>query len=140
GPTGLAYLFLHLSVSHPKITVAGHSPSHWADAYINGDRGPLELKPGTCGLFSERLSYEAVRACISKDLGHVKVLVESMAALHAPVGAGGQDPFPSELLYGRAGALYLLRMIRHFVPNSAALLERAVVLITRRIIDVGDDG
>ncbi|KAL2758465.1 hypothetical protein ACRALDRAFT_1075051 [Sodiomyces alcalophilus JCM 7366] len=54
---------------------------------------------------------------------------------------GGQsDRFPSELVYGRAGALYLLRLVRHWVANSAPLVERYVVLLTDRILATDDDG
>lgn len=53
---------------------------------------------------------------------------------------GEPDRFPSELIYGRAGALYLLRLVRHWVANSAALVERYVVLLTNRILATDDDG
>jgi hypothetical protein len=142
GPTGLAYLFLHISSLHPTLTILEKPAIHWAKEYIAGDRGVLILKPGCCGLISEKLCLEAVRACITKDLSHVKEFVKNIPALLTPPSKGNpqNDPFPSELPYGRAGALYLLRMIRHWVPNSAPLVERSIVLITERILATDDNG
>jgi hypothetical protein len=141
GPTGLAYLFLHLSVSHPKLRVDGKPPVHWAEAYIAPKRHGLPDHPDACGLIVEKLCHEAVRASITKDLNHVRTFVSSLAPVIAPKVEGrSEDTFATELLYGRSGALYLLRMIRHFVPNSAALLARAIVLLTDRILATDDDG
>jgi lantibiotic modifying enzyme len=67
---------------------------------------------------------------VSKDLAHVKELVASMQV----VLTSSADDFPYELLDGRAGALYLLRAVRHWVPNSAPLVERGIVALTEQIM------
>jgi hypothetical protein len=69
GYTGLAYLFLHVSAHDSSLDIHGHDPLFWARQYLDGDRGDLALKWGNCGLASEKLSFEAVRA--SKDRIHV---------------------------------------------------------------------
>ncbi|KAM0322680.1 hypothetical protein ACHAQA_009270 [Verticillium albo-atrum] len=156
GHTGIAYLFLHVATSLPKLQVHGYPARHWAHAYISGARGHPALEPGNCGLASEVLSHAAVRACITRDLNDVRqflsVLPQVLAAgaLDRPASPTAReqkptetrqaDPFPSGLVYGRAGALYLLRLIRHWVPQSAPLVEYWVVLLTDHIISTDDDG
>lgn len=46
---------------------------------------------------------------------------------------------PKELLYGQAETSYVLRMIRHRLPDSAALLEPAVQAFTGAILADGVD-
>lgn len=143
GRTGLAYLFLHVSTTHPTLSIAGHPPLYWAEAYMRGARGPAAetLQKGRCGIISEKLSYEALKACISKDMSDVESFIDSLSPLLSPPPPSPpDDPFPSELLYGRAGTLYLIRMIRHFVPTSALLLDPPIETITTRLLGVGDDG
>lgn len=162
GHTGIAYLFLHVYSSLPRLQIHGYSALHWAKAYISGKRGPLALEPGNCGLGSECLSHAAVKACITKDLNDVRFFLSSLPQILAPARqarpssaeAGGAmdvdgdqqgaaetlDPFPSELLNGRAGTLYLLRLIRHWVPQSAPLVQLYIVHLAERILTTDDDG
>ncbi|ROT37657.1 abscisic acid ABA receptor [Sodiomyces alkalinus F11] len=154
GHTGIAYLFLHISSSLPQLRIHGYPAIHWARAYISGDRGRLALEPGNCGLACERLAHPAVRACITKDLKDVRDFLAPFPDIIGPLPrhtatrptsstgkqGGESDPFPSELVYGRAGALYLLRLVRHWVPTSAPLVERYVVHLTDRILATDDGG
>lgn len=127
GPTGAAYLFLHVSVAHPKLVISGKPAIWWAREYIKGARGQLKHNPKRCGIWVEKLAFEAVRASISKDMSHVREFLSNMSLVLS-------GEYPDELLYGRAGALYLLRMIRHWVPNSAPLVERDIVMVTNKIM------
>ncbi|PKS09352.1 hypothetical protein jhhlp_003966 [Lomentospora prolificans] len=138
GPTALAYLFFRASQAHPNLVVAGHSAARWAKRYLRGDRGHLKLQAGVCGLKSEKLAYEAVEASMSRDLADVRVFLASLAPILDSENRA--HVFPSELFCGKSGTLYFLRMVRHFVPESASLLEGAARTISRSIIDVGDDG
>jgi lanthionine synthetase-like protein len=156
GHTGIAYLFLQVYASLPRLQIHGYSSLHWAQAYISGQRpGPLALEPGNCGLGSECLSHPAVKACITKDLNDVRSFLSSLPQILAPArparqssaegmdvdaDAASLDPFPSDLLSGRAGTLYLLRLIRHWVPHSAPLVELYIVHLTERILATDDDG
>lgn len=98
-------------------------------------RPPLPaLEPGRCGTTSEKLAFEAVRACVSRDLGHVKEFVTSVSPALRRQPQADADDYPDEVFYGRAGALYLLRMVRHWVPNSAPLVEGTIVRLTERIM------
>lgn len=137
GPTALAYLFLHLSAAHPSLTIAGHPAHHWAESYLRGSRGSTALKHGNCGITSEELSYAAVKACLSKNAPDLEVFIRFLDPVLDPSTSA---TFPSELLRGRAGALYLIRAVRHFVPSSAPRLETPASAISRRLLDAGDDG
>lgn len=92
----------------------------------------MPLDPGRCGIASEELAYEAVQACITKDLADVEAFVSNIPAILA-----GNSP--DEMLHGRAGTLYMMHMIRHWVPDSAALLEPAMQSITGSIMADGPD-
>jgi lantibiotic modifying enzyme len=127
GPTGISYLFLHISAYNPRLIVEGHAPLEWAREYLKGSRGELVMKTPRCGFNCEKTSFEAVRAAVTKDLGHVQ---EFLSNINQVINLD----FPDEMLYGRAGVLYMLRMIRHWVPNSAPLVERAIVMLTEKIM------
>ncbi|KAJ0119350.1 hypothetical protein J7T55_013589 [Diaporthe amygdali] len=132
GPTGFAYLFLEASSLYPHLKVAGHHALTWARRYMEGARGDLGLN-SRCGLSCEKLAYEAVQACITKDIAYVNAFLSSLPEI---LGPGG---WPDELLQGRAGTLYLLRMIRHWVPDSAVLLDRSIDAVTTTILAGGPE-
>jgi hypothetical protein len=138
GPTGIAYLFLHVSQARPELQISSHPARYWAEKYIDGDRGPLNLEEG-CGIANELLAYTAVRACFKNDLSLVHDLITHLApALSHPTSA--TDLYPTELLYGRTGALYLLRMVRHFVDGCADVAEKTIAELSERIMATDDDG
>ena len=74
GPTSIAYLFLHLSQTHPDIKVSGHSPIHWAEAYLAGKRPSQAVTADKNGVINEQLAYYAVRAALTQDLKDVEQL------------------------------------------------------------------
>lgn len=133
GPTGFAYLFLQASSRYPHLSVAGHHALTWARRYMDGARGSLRLG-SRCGLSCEKLAYDAVQACITKDLTYVNAFLSSLPELLAPAA-----PWPDELLQGRAGTLYMLRMMRHWVPDSAVLLDRSVESVATAVLAAGPD-
>ncbi|KAH7157473.1 hypothetical protein B0J13DRAFT_541875 [Dactylonectria estremocensis] len=139
GYTGLAYLFLQLSAMHPDLQVAGHTLIYWADQYLTGDRGSLVLD-SKCGIGSEKLSFEAVRACITKDKDDVIEFLSNIPRLLGPYPTPQDDPFASEIISGRAGTLYLLRIVRHWVPEYAPLIESPLHRLTECIMATDDDG
>jgi len=131
GPSGIAYLFLHLSVARPDKKINGHDALHWARAYLAGKRLPL---PGlrTCGLIWETASFLAVRAAVTKNLADV----EALLALAPDVLTGEHA---DEMTYGRTGFLYLLRMVRHWVPESAELVAEPARQIAEVVMGNGPD-
>ncbi|KAH7316464.1 hypothetical protein B0I35DRAFT_409662 [Stachybotrys elegans] len=140
GYTGLAYLFLQVSEQHPDLRIFGHDARSWAKQYMAGDRGDLVLEKGNCGLASEKLSYEALRACMTGQMSDVIKFMSSVPALLGPYPPQEGDPYPSEIAYGRSGMLYLLRLVKHWVPNSHAFLESPLERIADMIIRSDDDG
>lgn len=137
GPTALAYLFLRLSKISPDLNIDGHSPIHWAEAYLRGQRAGIGRRSGNCGITSERFAYTALSACLSKETADVEQFIRALAPVLSP---NHEEPFPSELLCGRAGMLYLIRVLRYFVPHSELLLEEPVEILNREILEKGDDG
>lgn len=130
GPTSIAYLFLQVSAAQPQLSISGHHAFTWAKQYIKGLRGSLKLSSKRCGIGEEKLCYEAVAASISKDESHVQALVSSIPQIV-------QGEYPDEILFGRAGTLYLLRMVRHWVPDSSSLVDDAIMRVSQVIIDRG---
>ncbi|KAK1756435.1 hypothetical protein QBC47DRAFT_186200 [Echria macrotheca] len=132
GPTGMAYLLLQVSTLRPELVISGQPAVHWARAYIAGSRGHnLRLGSHGCGIGDEKLAFEAVRAAISQERHHVAEFVSSVSQILAV------EEFPDENLYGRAGSLYLLRLVRHWVPDCAALVQPAITEISNTIMRNG---
>jgi len=132
GPTGIAYLMLQVSTYRPDLLISGQPAAHWAQGYISGSRGHnLRLGSHGCGVSDEKLVWEAVRAAIFKDLSHVREFVSSVWQVLQV------QEFPDENLYGRAGTLYLLRLVRHWVPDSNGLVNPAIDEISNIIIKNG---
>ncbi|KAK1590689.1 uncharacterized protein LY79DRAFT_703518 [Colletotrichum navitas] len=96
--------------------------------------------PVVLGLLSDALAGPAVRACVTQDLAHVRFFLSLLAPvlahildarpLPSPSTESPPPPLPTCLLHGLAGTLYLLRLIRHWVPSSAPLVSRAIVLVS----------
>ncbi|KAL6803719.1 hypothetical protein J3E68DRAFT_391299 [Trichoderma sp. SZMC 28012] len=133
GPTSIAFLFFRLATLYPDVQVAGHTLLHWAEQYLNAERGELALTTRV-GISCEKLAYEALKACISKDTNHVKDFLSNMPIIVGPYPDSEKDPFESEIWQGRAGTLYFLRLIRHHVPDSAALLEDPIAQVSQKIL------
>lgn len=140
GYTGLAYLFLQLSSTHPHIRVHGHSLHTWARRYLEGDRGELRLERGNCGIACEKLSYEALLVCLTHDHEDLVNFLSNMPMLLGPYPHTPGDPFSSELIYGRSGTLYLLRIIKKWAPQFSTYLDSPMHRIAERIMRTDDDG
>jgi hypothetical protein len=132
GPTSLAYLFFRLADLYPDVQVAGHPLIHWTKEYLKGDRG--EVKINRVGISSEKLARDALIACLSKDENDVKAFLSNMPIVLAPYPDIESDPFGSEFWEGRAGTLYFLRLMRHYIPESAALLKDPIAQVSERIL------
>jgi hypothetical protein len=65
----------------------------------------LPILDKRCGITNEYLPFHTVKASATKDMSCVKKVLEVLTDLKT-------DPMFSEWFNGRAGSLYLLRMIR----------------------------
>ncbi|KAK0622461.1 hypothetical protein B0T14DRAFT_563911 [Immersiella caudata] len=132
GPTGMGYLLFQVACTRPELTISGQPAMHWARAYMAGSRGHnLRLGSHGCGISDEKLAFEAVRAAVTKEEGHVREFVNSVSQILAV------EEYPDESLYGRAGTLYLLRMVRHWVPGSKTRVDVAIAEISNTILNNG---
>ncbi len=133
GPTGVAYLLLHVSSLRPDLAIAGQPAEHWARAYIAPESRGHNLRLGFhgCGIADEKLASEAVRCAVTGDLRHVRQFISSVSQLLAV------DDYPDEVLFGRAGMLYLLRMVRHWVPGSNGMVDPAIAEVSNTIMNRG---
>lgn len=139
GITGIAYMLLQVSALHPDLKVEGDGLRQWADKYLGTDRGDLEHE-APCGLFSETLCYDAVRACLSGNVEDVKKFLKHFPPLIKDLPDGEEDEIASELLYGRAGLLYLLRAVRRWVPKCKEILEEQMQKVAKIIMQANDYG
>jgi len=131
GPSGISYLFLHLSVAYPLMKIQDHDALHWANAYLAGKR----IEPNQelmCGLVWEPACFLAVRAAVTKS----REDVEALCDLVPQVIAGD---YADEMTYGRSGFLYLLRMVRHWVPECADLTTEPARRIAEVVLANGPD-
>lgn len=105
GPTGVAYLLWQISRAYPQLETHGSSVRYWAERYLGGARGELRLKPGVCGIRSEKLAHAAVSAVFTQDLSYVEAFKREIPQILL-------GDFPNDHLNGRAGTLYMMRMMR----------------------------
>lgn len=136
GPTSIAYLFLHLSRSYQDLVIADRKPLNWCIKYLNGSRPTGTVDAGHCGVANETLAHLAVCAAASRDVAIVRrfVSVLEKARIMKPTSGGS-----CEWLYGRAGTLYLLRLIRSFVPDADHLVDPVIKDVCKRILEIGKE-
>ncbi|KAK5659790.1 hypothetical protein OQA88_1001 [Cercophora sp. LCS_1] len=133
GPTGIAYLLLQVSHHRPELVISGRPAAEWATAYMSGSRGHnLRLGSHGCGVSDEKLAFEAVRAAVTKSPQHVREFISSAAQVVAV------EEFPDENLYGRAGTLYLLRLVRKWTGDNK-LVDALVAEISNAIMNRGPE-
>ncbi|KAL2270595.1 hypothetical protein VTJ83DRAFT_2779 [Remersonia thermophila] len=163
GPTAVAHLLLHVASRRPDLVVAGRSASDWALRYLaEGSRGHnLRLGSRGCGLGDEALTYAALRAAVTakpQDIGRLVDYVEQLGLFACPDDSRGGghghgssnngsssrgsngDDYPDEMLYGRAGALYLLRLVRTRVRQAggnADAVDPAIAELSNAILSRG---
>ncbi|KAL8636728.1 MAG: hypothetical protein Q9228_005909 [Teloschistes exilis] len=124
GPTSIAYLFLQLSRSYPHLLIAGHHCKSWCKMYLAPAReAAYGVTADKCGVICEELAHRAVGAAVTGEQGDIELMDQ-----HAYMVA--QEPDGSdEWLYGRAGFLYLLRLVRHWVPSQKETMDACITRI-----------
>ncbi|KAI0129193.1 hypothetical protein BJ170DRAFT_363211 [Xylariales sp. AK1849] len=130
GPTALAYLFLWLSQTHPDLKIEGESPTHWCHAYLDCGQSdiPNAQDLNGWGVKNEYLAFQTVKACATKDVEDVARLEEAVTHnFNCP-------PVDNEHLSGRAGTLSLLRMVRHWVPESASRMNKCMQPLIEHVL------
>ncbi|KAJ6785150.1 hypothetical protein PWT90_04080 [Aphanocladium album] len=140
GFTGIPYMLLQLSELHPDVQVRGESLRQLAERYMKASPDSSLLKEDfEHGLLSEKHSREALTACLSGEEEDVARFIASITAVtNAPPNP--EKPVVDEMLYGRAGDLFLLRLVRHWVPRSKAQLDAQIEAVAARIMEANNHG
>ena len=74
------------------------------------------------------MSFHAVKSSATRDMSYVKRVLEVLTDLKT-------DPTFSEWFNGRVGALYLLRMIRSWVSESAEVISEAMKPLIEHLLN-----
>lgn len=135
GPISIAYLFLVLQQLYAELTIEGIPLGTWSAAYIKQAQDHIKEfsgpTVGKCGVMDDILAMIAIGAASSKDA--------DMAAELCDYAAEAVDPEScDEWLYGRAGFLYLLRLVRaSFVdePRTLQLINDTIEDVVDAILD-----
>lgn len=127
GYTSLAYLLLQIHRLHPDVCVQGKNLRAWTLAYLEPIRRE-ELVHGDdeyrAGSHSESLSVDALYACLSGTKEDVQSVLASVPQYLDP-----ERPYMDELFYGRAGLLYLLRLVKSWAPAHSAAIDESIAAV-----------
>lgn len=132
GPTSIACLFLALSKSSPKLVIANQTPDYWCRQYLYDSHPDVPVTPSRCGVANETLAHLAVGA-VAEQSGK---LVDAFLRFVPAVLADNGDKASNEWLYGRAGTLYLLRLMRTYTAPNVKI-DEAIRAITEKILQEG---
>lgn len=130
GPTSIAYLFLSISARYPDLKIEGRRPAEWCKAYLElgQDSVPamIETKK-SCGITNEYLASNALKACLYQSDTHAEKVLEMLRKLEMDLTA-------CEWMNGRAGALYLLRVMRKWLPDMAGAINSVIASLIEVIL------
>jgi lantibiotic modifying enzyme len=79
------------------------------------------------GISNEYLASNALKACVYQSESHATKVLDALRNLDV-------DPTHCEWLKGRAGALYVLRLMRHYLPHMAAATNPVVTSLIEAIL------
>ena len=118
GPSSVAYLFFWLSKTHPHLTIEGRLPYDWCLAYLDCGSDMVPMAGTSLGIKNEYMAYNTVKAIATNDLTAVEKVKEGAIIFNSEANAA-----ENEFLQGRAGILALLRIIRHWIPETGKYLN-----------------
>ncbi|OAK93594.1 hypothetical protein IQ06DRAFT_299084 [Phaeosphaeriaceae sp. SRC1lsM3a] len=120
GPISVAFLFYALHKLYPEMKLEDYPLNTWSAAYI--EQAQTHIKkfpaptPSKCGVSNDIMSLLALYAVTAQDPDTVKELCDHAAVMLEP-------ETNNEWLYGRAGYLYLLRLVRGAFAENKAVTE-----------------
>ncbi|KAK8208950.1 hypothetical protein M8818_003913 [Zalaria obscura] len=128
GPISIAYLFLVLQQLYSDLLIEGQLLGAWSAAYLAQAQEHIKSFPGPrvgkCGIMDDILSLLAIGAASAKDADMASELCDYSAEVLDPQSE-------NEWLYGRAGYLYFLRLVKaSFVDDDK---------VTRMLDDTASD-
>ncbi|KAK5256871.1 hypothetical protein BJ546DRAFT_983324 [Cryomyces antarcticus] len=109
GPISIAYLFMVLQSEYPNFTIEEYPMGTWSAVYLKQAQDHMKEYSGPttkrCGVSDDIMALLAIGAASAKDADMAQELCD-YAAVVTDEEAG------NEWLYGRAGYLYLLRLVK----------------------------
>ncbi len=120
GPTSVAFLFFVLAKHYKDLEVCDRTLAAWSNAYLEVVSGRFEEfrgpRPDRCGTIEDMMSLLALTAASGKNATVARRLCEYITTVRMPNAS-------NEWLYGRAGYLYLLRLVRSSFASDPKTLE-----------------
>ena len=121
GPSSIAFLFLALQqfYADDQFSIEGIPLGTWFAAYLKQSQDAMREYPGPrkekCGVADDIMALVALSAASAKDPEMARELCDYAAVVT-------EDGASNEWLYGRAGYLYLLRLVKaSFVDDKQTL-------------------
>jgi hypothetical protein len=120
GPISVAYMFYALHNIYPDLLLDDYPMNTWSAAYIEQAQANIKKykgpSPSKCGVSDDIMALLALYAVTAKDPETVKELCDFAAVTIEPEAS-------NEWLYGRAGYLYLLRLVRGAFTDNKQITE-----------------
>lgn len=138
GYTSLIYLLFRISALHPDLKADGRDLRSWIEDYMSHLPHDIGFKTGYGGIHSEKLSVEAIRTCMTGAEDDLNKFLQHIGEYLGPYP--GDDPYPAELFYGRAGVLYILRMVKHYIPKHSDVIQPYIEKVAMKIMEEGKKG
>ncbi|KAK0099583.1 hypothetical protein ONS95_013519 [Cadophora gregata] len=134
GPTSIAYLFYSLSLSTTPTTrtlqIHNKTLLQWSKAYLSlGQDTVPRMLSQNCGISNEYLAFHTLSACIYRDETHAMKVLNALGNLNKD-----KETTPAtycELLKGRAGGLYILRLLKRGMPH----LTEEIDILSEKLTD-----
>ena len=135
GSTSISYLFWRLSHVYPNLRISKKSLTVWCLRYLEISKLnqviEAQVDSSHCGIANEHLALIALEATIKKDVALLKKLCSYSSTITSASNSGSD-----EWLYGRAGYLYFLRMLRERFnddPEAINLIKTTIETVVQRI-------
>jgi len=121
GPISIAYLFFILHPMYPELTIEELSLANWAGEYLKEAQNHMKKYPGPsmskCGVSDDIMAILALGAASAKDYEMVGELCKYSNITTDPEAT-------LEWLYGKAGYLYLLRLVKATFIDEPKIVEQ----------------
>jgi lantibiotic modifying enzyme len=135
GSTSISYLFWRLSQIYPDLDISNKRVNLWSLRCLEISKQSqgmaVEVDSAHCGVANEHLALLALEAAITKDTALLYKLCS-----HSSMITSASDTGSDEWLYGRAGYLYFLRMLRSSFKDDTdalTLIQNTIEVVIRRI-------
>ena len=120
GPISISYLFFALQTQYPPLKIDGHHLDTWAAEYLKQAEVHIKEFPGPsprkCGVSDDIMALLAISAASTRDPEMVTELCK-----YAEVAT--EETAESEWLYGRAGYLYFLRLVKAYFREDQKVCD-----------------